>query len=113
MSEINCISLSMSCRGPLLESLRIEKAGMSRAVRPSRLWGDDSHPLKYLCYFSEIVSQAAPVPGWGRHQLSGSEGEPGTDQLKTVVFSYSVEWALRRHPCLGALGGTGRTRHNI
>lgn len=49
----------------------------------------------YLCYSSKIVSQAAPVPGWGRHQLSGSEGEPGTDQLKTVVFSYNVEWALR------------------
>ena len=58
MSEINCISLSMSCHGPLLESLRIEKAGMSRAVRPNRLWGDDSHPLKYLHYSSESRSKS-------------------------------------------------------
>ena len=70
------------------ESLTIEKAGMSRAVRPNRLWGDDSHPLKYLCYSSEIVSQAATVLGWGRHQLSGPEGEPGIDppQLSSATL---------------------------
>lgn len=38
-----------------------------------------------------------PLVPAGEDINSGSEGEPGTDQLKTVVFSYSVEWALRRH----------------